>query len=182
MAPTAGAPAIDQTADVADPEMANRELAQLFDENATSLVRLARLFVDHRDAAEDIVQEAFLRLARARNRVRDPEKVPAYLRSIVLNLARDHNRRGLLSIRHVQTHTELDPASVEEDLEVADDHRRMLDSLGSLPLRQRDCLTLRYLYELSVPEIAETLGLSPNSVKTHLTRGLNALRDRLDVE
>ena len=182
MAPTAGAPAIDQTADVADPEMANRELAQLFDENATSLVRLARLFVDHRDAAEDIVQEAFLRLARARNRVRDPEKVPAYLRSIVLNLARDHNRRGLLSIRHVQTHTELDPASVEEDLEVADDHRQMLDSLGSLPRRQRDCLTLRYLYELSVPEIAETLGLSPNSVKTHLTRGLNALRDRLDVE
>ena len=64
MAPAAGAPAIDQNVDVADPEMANRELARLFDENATSLVRLARLFVDHRDAAEDIVQEAFLRMAR----------------------------------------------------------------------------------------------------------------------
>ena len=147
----------------------------------------------HHPGSTQPVRTGFVRVAgllclpktpseRARNRVRDPEKVPAYLRSIVLNLARDHNRRGLLSIRHVQTHTELDPGSVEEDLEVADDHRRMLDSLGSLPLRQRDCLTLRYLYELSVPEIAETLGLSPNSVKTHLTRGLNALRDRLDVE
>jgi len=182
MAPAAGAPAIDQNVDMADPGVANRELARLFDENATSLVRLARLFVDHRDAAEDIVQEAFLRMARSRHRVRDPEKVPAYLRSIVLNLARDHNRRGLLSLRHVQSQTDLDPSSVEEYLEIADDHRRMLDTLSKLPLRQRACLTLRYLNELGVSEIGETLGLSPNSVKTHLTRGLNALRDRLDLE
>ena len=56
------------------------------------------------------------------------------------------------------------------------------DTLSELPLRQRACLTLRYLNELGVSEIGETLGLSPNSVKTHLTRGLNALRDRLDLE
>ena len=173
---------MDQTAPVADRARADLELARLFDENATSLVRLARLFVDHRDAAEDIVQEAFLRLARSRHRVRDEQKVPAYLRSIVLNLARDHNRRGLLSLRHVQTHTELDPTSVEEDLEIADEHRQMLETLADLPRRQRDCLTLRYLYELGIPEIAETLGLSPNSVKTHLKRGLRGLRDRLEVE
>jgi RNA polymerase sigma factor (sigma-70 family) len=182
MAPTAGPTTIDQTAPVADVEQADRELASLYADQVTSLVRLARLFVDHRDAAEDIVQEAFLRLSRSRHRIRDPEKAPAYLRSIVLNLARDHNRRGLVSLRHLQTHTELDPSSVEEDLELAEDHRRMLDALAGLPRRQRDCLTLRYLYELGVPEIAETLRLSPNSVKTHLTRGLNALRDRLDLE
>jgi RNA polymerase sigma-70 factor (sigma-E family) len=174
--------AVDQTVTVALHAPTDSEIAELFEENATALVRLARLFVDHRDAAEDIVQEAFLRMAKARNRVRDPEKVPAYLRSIVLNLARDHNRRGLLSLRHIQTHTELDPSSVEETHELADDQQRMLDALNDLPRRQRDCLTLRYLYELGVPEIAETFGLSANSVKTHLTRGLRALRNRLDVK
>src|SRR3954466_9983111 len=65
-----------------------------------SLVRLARLFVDDRNAAEDLVQEAFIRLARSAHRIEDEERAAAYLRSIVINLARDHNRRGLVSFRH----------------------------------------------------------------------------------
>ena len=66
----------------------------MFRAEGTSLVRLARLFVDDRNAAEDLVQEAFIRLARSARRIEDPARAPAYLRSIVLNLARDHNRRG----------------------------------------------------------------------------------------
>src|SRR6476619_1338082 len=75
-------------------------VVRLFHQEASSLVRLARLFVDDRNAAEDLVQEAFIRLSRSAHRLRDPAKAPAYLRSIVLNLARDHNRRGLVSLRH----------------------------------------------------------------------------------
>jgi hypothetical protein len=51
--------------------------------------------------AEDLVQEAFIRLARSAHRIRDEERAAAYLRSIVINLARDHNRRGLVSFRPV---------------------------------------------------------------------------------
>ena len=78
-------------------------MVRLFQPEGRSLVRLARLFVDDRDAAEDIVQEAFLRLARHAGRIGPLERAPAYLRSIVLNLARDHNRRGLVSLRHHAT-------------------------------------------------------------------------------
>src|SRR5262245_39027690 len=70
----------------------------LFREQAVSLVRLACFFVDDRTAAEDLVQEAFIRLARSAHRIRDADRAAAYLRSIVLNLARDHNRRGLVSL------------------------------------------------------------------------------------
>ena len=69
----------------------------MYQEHARSLVGLARLFVDHRDAAEDVVQEAFIRLSRALGRIDDPTKATAYLRSIVLNLARDilHRQKAL---------------------------------------------------------------------------------------
>ena len=46
------------------------------------------------------MQEGFIRLARSAHRIEDQSKAAAYLRSIVLNLARDHNRRGLVSLRH----------------------------------------------------------------------------------
>src|SRR5688572_14865731 len=75
-------------------------VAQLFADEGASLVRLARLFVDDRTAAEDLVQEAFIRFTRSAHRLRAADAAPAYLRSIVLNLARDHNRRGLVSLRH----------------------------------------------------------------------------------
>src|SRR6185295_12763436 len=78
-------------------------VVRLFRTEGRSLVRLARLFVDDRDAAEDLVQEAFLRLARHAGRIEAVDRAPAYLRSIVLNLARDHNRRGLVSLRHHAT-------------------------------------------------------------------------------
>ena len=52
----------------------------------------------------------------------------------------------------------------------------MVEALRSLPPRQRDCVVLRFYFDLSGPEIAETLGISPDSVKTHCRRGLSSLR------
>jgi RNA polymerase sigma factor (sigma-70 family) len=68
---------------------------------------------------------------------------------------------------------------VEDQIDVRDDQRRVLDALRDLPARQRACLVLRYYDELGPDDIAATLGLSRNSVKTHLQRGLAALEARL---
>lgn len=156
----------------------DRLIVTLFDHEGQALVRLARLFVDDRNAAEDLVQEAFIRLARSAHRIKDESKAAAYLRSIVLNLARDNNRRGLVSLRH---HLPLDPrrASTEDEIELQDDQREVIDALRDLPHRQRTALVLRYYEELGIDDIAETMGISRNSVKTHLQRGLAALEQRL---
>jgi RNA polymerase sigma-70 factor (sigma-E family) len=157
-------------------------VAELFRLEGTRLVRLARLFTDDRNAAEDLVQEAFIRLHRAAHRIKDPSKAAPYLRSIVINLARDHNRRGLMSLRH----QEAIPAGVEPDapedvLVMDDERRRLLEEVRALSPRQRDCLLLRFYLELSESEIAETLDISKNSVKTHCRRGMETLRSRLGV-
>jgi RNA polymerase sigma factor (sigma-70 family) len=154
-------------------------IVRLFEVEGHSLVRLARLFVDDRNAAEDLVQEAFIRLARSAHRIQDPAKAAAYLRSIVLNLARDHNRRGFVSVRH-QLPFDDHQASIEDQIDLQDDQRRVLDALRDLAPRQRDCLVLRYFHELGIDDIASTLGLSRNSVKTHLQRGLAAMERRLE--
>jgi RNA polymerase sigma factor (sigma-70 family) len=155
---------------------AERLVVRLFHTEGHSLVRLARLFVDDRDAAEDIVQEAFLRLARHAGRIDAEDRAPAYLRSIVLNLARDHNRRGLVSLRHhAASGREVDVADAADPLVRSEEHRRVIEAVRLLPARQRDCIALRYFEELPIDGIAATLGVSVNSVKTHLQRAMVAL-------
>ena len=172
-----GAPALGATRAAVDVDAL---VVALFRQEASSLVRLTRLFVDDRNAAEDLVQEAFIRLSRSAHRIEDPAKAPAYLRSIVLNLARDHNRRGLVSLRHHLP--EDDQAAIEDEITLREDQQRVIDALRDLPHRQRDCLVLRYYDELGIDDIAQTLGISRNSVKTHLGRGLASLERRLGSE
>jgi RNA polymerase sigma-70 factor (sigma-E family) len=152
----------------------------LFQAEATRLFQLARWFVDDRTAAEDLVQEAFLRLARNHHRIDDQDRAAAYVRSIVINLARDHNRRGLVSLRH-RLPAVPDDRSAEDHAAADESRREVIEALRGLPRRQRDCVVLRYYLELSIGDIAGTLGLSPNSVKTHLQRGLRSLKAHLEV-
>jgi RNA polymerase sigma factor (sigma-70 family) len=158
-------------------------VAELFATEGRSLVRLARIFCDDRAAAEDLVQEAFIRLHRSAGSIRDPRRAPAFLRSIVINLARDHNRRGLMSLRHraaAQPVVPLEP-SPEDEAVVDDDDRAVLAAVRLLPDRQRACIVLRYYLEYSESETADTLDISKNSVKTHCRRALASLETALEA-
>ena len=88
------------------------------------------------------------------------------------------NRRGLVSLRH---HLPVDDrrASTEDEIELQEDQREVIEALRDLPHRQRTALVLRYYEELGIDDIAESMGISRNSVKTHLQRGLAALEQRL---
>ena len=164
-------------------ELDRRALMEdLYQRESTSLVRLARLFTDDRNAAEDLVQEAFIRLFHSAHRIQDEARVSAYLRSIVLNLARDHNRRGLMSLRHQEAMVDRSvPEQPDEEVVRTESQAAILDALRSLSPRQRDCLVLRFYLELSESEIASTLAISANSVKTHCRRGLAAMAGLLEA-
>jgi len=155
-------------------------LRWLFEEQYLSLVRLAALLTDDRETAEDVVQEAFVRMYRAWDRVRDVSAASPYLRSIVLNLARSGLRRKLVARRRGRN-VGVDAASAEEDVLIREDQRAVVDVLRSLPRRQRECLTLRYYQDLSEAEIAEVLGISAGSVKSYASRGIAALAAKLEA-
>jgi len=178
--------AIERTRDVAAVAVgvdSDALVAQLFELEGAALVRLARLFTDDRNAAEDLVQEAFIRLHKSAHRIRSQEKAAPYLRSIVINLARDHNRRGLMSLRHQEAiPIGTVPEAPEDRLALDEEQRLLLDEVRALSPRQRDCILLRFYLELSEREIADVLSISPNSVKTHCRRGLAALRGTIGDE
>jgi RNA polymerase sigma-70 factor (sigma-E family) len=157
----------------------NKRLARLFETEYRSLVRLACLLLDDRDAGEEVAQEAFVRLYGSWARLRDAGAAPAYLRSTVLNLARSQMRRRLVALRH-SAPSEGYNASAETSALITEEQREVLGALRALPRRQRECLALRYYLDLSEAEIAATLRISPGSVKSHTHRGLSALAQKLE--
>lgn len=164
----------DEEVPATDPWLVERYRADYRD-----LVRLAALVHGDRHAAEEAVQDAFVAVARARA---TPANVGAYLRSAVLNAARSQGRRRRAAGRHLRR---LGPPpyapAADADLGRADDTARVLAALAELATRQREVLVLRYYSELTEAEIAETLGISVGSVKTHAHRGLAALERRLEA-
>jgi RNA polymerase sigma-70 factor (sigma-E family) len=154
------------------------DLAGLFHDHHTRLLRVAYLLSGDDRVAEDLVADAFAKAYRhlARGGVDDPG---AYLRTAVVNgwkrqigrrvRDRDHRRRLRVA---------WDPAFEDDSVE----RDRVLAALAALPARQRSVVVLRFLDDRSEAETASILGISPGSVKTHSHRALTALRTTLQED
>lgn len=169
---------VDERTTRTEAESDGERLRVLHDLHYRSLVKLASIYVDDVDSAEEVVQDAFVRLLGGRYRI-EPGKEAAYLRSMVLNGARSQLRRRRVRRLH-RPERPPDAAAAERDgvdLAVRDD---VLVALRRLPARQAAVLVLRYYLDLSEAEIAQTLGMAPGSVKSHAHRGLARLRPLLE--
>jgi RNA polymerase sigma-70 factor (sigma-E family) len=155
-------------------------LSDLYRAEYRSLVRLAAMLVDQRELAEEVVQDAFVKLDHHWDRVQDPAARPAYLRSIVMNLARSRMRRRLVSRKHAPA-AGPDALAAEEHVVLSEARREVVDALRTLPTRQRECLVLRFYQDLTEREIASTLGISQGAVKSHLHRGMTAMTKKLEA-
>ena len=156
-------------------------VAALHREHYRSLVRLVSVLLDDVGDCEEVVQEAFVRLHLRWDRLRDTSRAPAWLRSAALNGARSRLRHRRVVDRHGPA-----PAGFADSAEAgamaSAAHDEVLAALRTLPDRQREALALRFYLDLSEAEMAEVMGVSPGSVKTHVHRGLKALAERLGEE
>jgi RNA polymerase sigma factor (sigma-70 family) len=148
---------------VADPAVT---FEAFFASRHESAVRGAFLLTFSETAAEDIVQDAFGQLLRRWEVIRRPD---AYLWRAITNGARSWGRRE----RRIGPAEPVTLAHVDEDA-VA-----VRQALADLPRPQREALVMRYFLALREREIADAMGCPPGTVKSHIHRGLAALKERL---
>lgn len=166
-----------EAAEAARPDRAAL-LSEMFDQNFRSLRRFAFVLLGDASAADEVAQDAFVRLYASWRRLDDLDHPATYLRKIVLNLCRTRGRRALLQRR---TAPLLRPETVSNDPDVA----LRLDvwsALEKLPHRQRACVALRYLEDLSEADVARVLDCSVGTVKSQLYKARAKLGSVLGPE
>ena len=146
-------------------------------------LRLAYLLTGDRELAEDIAQEAFVRVARRLSGLRDTDSFRWYLRRTVVNLVNSQLRRRRVERAHMKTLVNSASASAAgvstPDLVTK---QAVRDAIEQLPGRQRAVVVLRYYEDLTDQQIASVLGCPVGSVKSALHRAAAILRQHLGQE
>jgi len=167
---------------------------QLVEANSAFALNLALRLVGHRQEAEDIAQEAFLRLHRALPGFRGDSRISTWLYRTISRLAVDHLRRERLKRRiFFFRSADADPddpdpldrapaatASPEAELLQREAGGKLQRALDKLSPRQRAVFALRHFEGLPLKEIATVLGLEEGTVKAHLHRAVTLLRNELE--
>src|SRR2546425_5121537 len=152
-------------------------LAELFQQHGDAAVRLAYLLTGDRALAEDLVQDAFVKLAGRLVHLRDPGAFDAYLRRTVVNLANSYYRRKRLERAYLKRQErEARLAEVGIDASARDE---LWGATRRLSDRQRAAIVLRYYEDLSEQQVADILNCRPGTVKSLVSRGLTILRGEI---
>ena len=161
-------PARTSIEDGADPRsMADPAIEELFRAEYGPMVRLAFTLVGNNAEAEELVQDGFAEVHRRRDEI---DNLGAYLRTTVVSRCRSVlRRRRVMQAR---------PPAPPEHL--PDGAGELWDVLHRLPEEQRTAVVLRYYGQYRSSEIARILGVPGSTARSHLRRGLAALRRELE--
>lgn len=152
---------------------------QLVRERQGALVAYAYLLTRDRAAAEDLVQDALVRTFAGRARFEHAREAETYVRRAIASTFLDGQRSWARRLRREKTAAVPEGLPTHADAVEAD--ADLAAAMAELPPRERACVALRYLADLSVAETAATLGLSAGSVKRYTYDAIRSLSRRLDV-
>jgi len=161
-------------------QTAHGRLGELWDAHAGDALRLAYLLTGQRELAEDLMQDAFIRISGRFRDLRDPGAFGSYLKRTVVNLANSSFRRRGVERGYLERYGPMLRDAIEgPDLGMRD---QMWRALQRLPERQRAALVLRYYEDMTEEQIADMLGAARGTVKSLISRGLKGLRSRMGSE
>jgi RNA polymerase sigma-70 factor (ECF subfamily) len=140
------------------------------------------------DVAESLTQDCFMRAHTAQSSFRGECAMSTWLMRIAVNLVRDHQRN--MKLRFWKRAAMLDASEMSDrlpDMRSSTEHRLIARervatvwrAVETLSERQRNIFLLRFVEELELPEIAEAMQLNLNTVKSHLYRALNAVKQQV---
>jgi RNA polymerase sigma-70 factor (ECF subfamily) len=140
--------------------------------HSRALFAIAYGILQNREEAEDAVQDSLVKAWKSRWRVRDPEKLPAWLAMIARHRARDvFRKRRPVPLPH--------ETSEKKTTDTTALDRQLHSALATLPELHRSALTLRYFEEMDYHSIENLLGLSNGSLRGILGRALASMRKQL---
>ena len=139
-----------------------------FEQYTDTVYRVAVHNTHSKTDAEDVTQEAFLRLLQCRKTFRDTEHLKAWLIRVTINLCKNHLR---------DTRREIPTEDLPEKQYAKTDS--VLDAVRALPENQRNAIYLHYYEGYTAKEIAAILGANANTVLSWLHRGRESLRETL---
>ena len=147
---------------------------EFFAEHYKGVVTALEFAVLDRSLAEDAAQEAFVRALRRWRTVVHADRPATWVYVVAMREARRQLRRHRSQPTHIEKGDEVDVAvAVTEGLPLR-------DALATLPARQRQAVTLRFLADLPVADIARAMGCKQGTVKSTLHAALANLRVELD--
>ena len=162
-----------------DDSMASR-LEELYVRHAPAALRLAYFLTGDPEAARDLVQDAFVRMAGRFRHLRQPDAFDTYLRRTIVNLHTSGLRRLKAERSSLAREAALTvPAATEDDHGERDE---MWHAILGLPPRQRAAIVLRYYEDLSEWQSAEVLGCSVGALNQLVVRAMANLRARIGEE
>ena len=156
-------------------------LANLYQEHSGSAFRLAYLLTGDANLAEDLVQDAFVKLIGRFTDLRSQRAFDEYLRRTIVNLSYGAFRRRRIERAYLARARGLATGATVglSDVEGRDE---LWTQLQAIAPRQRAALVLRYYEDLSEEQTADILGCSLRTVKSLVARGLQAMRAQQEGE
>jgi RNA polymerase sigma-70 factor, ECF subfamily len=156
-------------------------LEALIERYAQRVTRLARRLLGWGDGADDVAQDVFLTVMHKAPMFRGEARLWTYLTAITVNRTRSLRRRRWLGERVLQAiaSTRATPRDHLPARERDATAEAVRGAVAGLPNGYREVIVLRYLEELSIGEVAEVLGLRPNTVEVRLSRARKLLEPEL---
>lgn len=152
-------------------------LEDLYVRHAPAALRLAFFLTGDRELAQDLVQDAFVRIAGRFGHLRTPDAFEAYLRRTIVNLFTSHLRR--LRLERAELARERAARPIETMPADAVEHDDLVRALRHLPERQRAAVVLRFYEDLTEREAADVLRCSTGAVNSLVSRAMASLRDEM---
>jgi RNA polymerase sigma-70 factor (sigma-E family) len=156
-------------------------MAVLYERHAADAARLAYFLVGDRGLAEELAQDAFVRVFARWHHIRDAGSFWPYLCRTVTNLAWKHFRRQRVERAFLRRYAGGDPSGGDESHSVAA-RDQLWRGLQALPERQRIALVLRYYADLSEDQTAALMRCSIPAVNSLVSRGLSTMRGQIGPE
>ena len=166
----------------------------LYEQTYTKCFYLARKFLNSEHTAQDIVQDAYVKAFKSLDTLEDQEKFPSWIGTIVSNLSKNELKRRKVTLfsetenedgqdisdTFVDDRVSVQPEIVMDQNETT---RLMKEIIDTLTDEQRICVTMFYMEQMSVKEMASVLEVSENTVKSRLNYGRQKIKDKvLDLE